>query len=82
MTILRAEYAVLTCANGINVFGTEGLNSDLQLWVENNIKIIEKTSKNEHFKDKEKLLGDCIKSIANYICITWTENGKNMYQNK
>ena len=27
--ILRAEYAVLTCANGINSYGCEGLKNDM-----------------------------------------------------
>ncbi len=34
------------------------------------------------FNDKEKLLGDCIRSIANYVCITWSEMGKKLYEKK
>ena len=80
--ILRAEYAVLTCANGINHFGSEGLNGNLQDWLKENIEKIEKASKYRDFPDKEKLIADCIRCIANYICITWNENGKNLYEQK
>ena len=80
--ILRAEYAVLTCANGINHFGSEGLNSNLQDWLKRNIEKIEKASKYRDFPDKEKLMADCIKCISNYICITWNEKGKNLYEQK
>lgn len=80
--ILRAEYAVLTVANGINHYGCEGLKANLQDWLKGNLEIIEKASKYRDFQDKEKLLADCIKCIANYVCITWNENGKNLYENK
>ena len=82
VTILRAEYAVLTLANSINYFGCEGLNSNMHVFLENNIKKIEKTCKGRDFPSKEKLIADCIRSIANFVCITWNEKGKNLYENK
>ena len=80
--ILRAEYAVLTVANGINHYGCEGLKANLQDWLKNNIELIEKNSRYREFQDKEKLLADCIRCISNYVCITWNENGKNLYEKK
>ena len=74
--ILRAEYGVLSCINGINIFGQEGLREDMQLWLEKNIEKIEAKSKNSDFQDKEKLLADCIKAISNFICITWNRQGR------
>lgn len=73
---------MLTCANGINTFGCEGLKSDLQDWMAENIVKIEKKTKNKYFRDKEKLIGDCIRAIANYVCITCNEGGKNLYTQK
>ena len=34
ITILRADFAVLTEVNGINHFGIEGLNNNLHTWLE------------------------------------------------
>ena len=34
ITILRADFAVLTEVNGINHFGIEGLNTNLHKWLE------------------------------------------------
>ncbi len=80
--ILRSEYAVLACANGINTFGCEGLKNNMQDWMADNIGRIEKVTKFKYFKDKEKLLGDCIRAIANYVCITWNLTGMNLYSKK
>lgn len=82
ITILRAEYAVLAVVNGINYFGCEGLNGNMHIWLENNIKQIETVCKGQDFPDKEKLIADCIRSLANYVCITWNDNGKHAYEAK
>lgn len=82
ITILRSEYAVLTVANGINTFGCEGLKRNMQDWLKNNINIIEKQCKGLDFPKKSILLADCIKSLSNYVCITWNETGKNLYEKK
>ena len=73
---------MLTSANGINAFGCEGLKANMQDWLVENINKIEQCSKNKPFKDKEKLLADCIKSLSNYVCITWNVTGKNLYEDK
>lgn len=82
ITILRAEYAVLTVVNGINYFGSEGLKQDMHKWLEGNVDRIEAVVKNQDFIDKEKLMADCVRSIANFVCITWNEAGKNAYESK
>ena len=38
--ILRAEYAIIACANAVNLFGMEGLKRDMQDWLYQNIAII------------------------------------------
>ena len=55
---------------------------DLQKWLKNNIELIEKQCKSQYFYGKEKLIADCIRSISNYICITWSEGGKKLYEDK
>ena len=77
--ILRAQYAVITCVNGINFFGQEGLKMKMQKELVENIGKIEKKSRGKDFPDKEKLMADCVRAIANYICITWNEGGVNSY---
>lgn len=78
--ILRAEYAVLTCLNGDNFFGNDGLKNSMHNILAKNMAEIEKSVKGQNFVDKEKLMADCIRSIANFICITWNESGKNAYE--
>jgi hypothetical protein len=78
--ILRAEYAVLTCLNGDNFFGNDGLKMHMQTVLAQNIVEIEKAVQNKPFVDKEKLIPDCIRAIANFVCITWNESGKNAYE--
>lgn len=34
------------------------------------------------FQQKEALISDCLQAIANYVCITWSENGAKMYSKK
>ena len=82
ITILRAEYAVLTVVNGINYFGSEGLKADMHKWLESNVDRIETVVRKKDFTDKEKLMADCVRSIANFVCITWNEAGKNLYETK
>ena len=77
--ILRAEYAVITCVNGINFFGQEGLKKNIHKWLKGNIDLIEKSVKKKDFPDKELLMADCVRAIANYVCITWNESGMNSY---
>ena len=50
------------------------------MWLKNNIEEIEKAVGRKDFQEKEKLMADCIRSIANFVCITWNETGKNMYE--
>lgn len=78
--ILRAEYAVLTSVNGINYFGNEGLKGGLHQALQKNIDEIERIVNKKDFQDKEKLMADCVRAIANFVCITWNETGKNMYE--
>lgn len=40
-TILRAEFAVLSEVNGINVFGTEGLKTNVHTWLQKNLDLID-----------------------------------------
>lgn len=80
IAILRAEYSVLALANSINYFGFEGLQANMHSWLEGNIEKLEKTCKYKDFTDKEKLIADCIRSIANYVCITGNEKGKIIYE--
>lgn len=47
-----------------------------------NIEKIEVASKRKDFRNKEKLLGDCIKAISNFIGITHNPNGKDLYTQK
>lgn len=79
--ILRAEYALLASVNSINFFGIEGLKANLHIALREYINIIENSVNQSHFHDKEKLLGDAIRSITNFICITWSENGSKQYFN-
>lgn len=77
--ILRAEFAVLTEINGINHFGIEGLRNNLHLWLEKSFQEIDRM---KDFPQKEALLSDCLQSLANYICITWSQSGAQMYLDK
>lgn len=78
--ILRAEYAVLTCLNGDNFFGNDGLKTNMHTILAQNIVDIEKAVHYKNFVDKEKLIPDMVRSIANFVCITWNESGKNAYE--
>jgi hypothetical protein len=78
--ILRAEYAVISCLNGDNFFGANGLKGNLHRDLADNIEKIERSVQGRHFPDKEKLMADCIRSLANFVCITWNESGKNAYE--
>ena len=78
--ILRAEYAVMSSINAINFFGCEGLRGKVHLSLRQNIDDLEKVSGRRDFQDKEKLFADCVKSLSNYVCITWNETGKNLYE--
>jgi hypothetical protein len=78
--ILRADYAILACINSINYFGIEGLKNNLHNVLNGYIEALEKVTHNEHFNEKEKLIADAIRSIANFICITWSEKGSKQYE--
>lgn len=78
--ILRAEYAVMASINALNVYGTEGLLQRNHLSFRQNIDELERAVGRKDFPDKEKLIGDCIRCLSNYVCITWNENGKNLYE--
>ena len=67
ITILRANYAVLAILNGTQKYGTEALNQNDEQELLKNIEIIEQRTQGKDFLHKEKLLGDCIKTIANFI---------------
>lgn len=73
---------MLTIVNGITTFGYQGLKSNDQKWLVENIEKIEISCKRQDFKNKEKLIGDCIKAISNYVGITHSPNGRDLYAEK
>ena len=78
--ILRADFAILACINSINFFGIEGLKNNLHNVLKGYIENLEKVSHYQHFNEKEKLITDAIRAIANFICITWSDKGSKEYE--